>query len=97
MSINWRMNVVNGPLYGLMLTEDYFNGYMASNILCNIFSRFVTFVVLLSVRECFPGLASAQDHTYKLLEELYSETCIRRNRMGPKIFSTLDKFPHYTK
>jgi hypothetical protein len=28
---------------------------------------------------------------------LYSETCIRRNRMGPKIFSTLDKFPHYTK
>jgi hypothetical protein len=27
----------------------------------------------------------------------YSETCIRRNRMGPKIFSTLDKFPHYTK
>jgi hypothetical protein len=28
---------------------------------------------------------------------LYSETCIRRNRMGPKIFFTLDKFPHYTK
>jgi hypothetical protein len=28
---------------------------------------------------------------------IYSETCIRRNRMGPKIFSTLDKFPHYTK
>jgi hypothetical protein len=28
---------------------------------------------------------------------MYSETCIRRNRMGPKIFSTLDKFPHYTK
>jgi hypothetical protein len=28
---------------------------------------------------------------------LYNETCIRRNRMGPKIFSTLDKFPHYTK
>jgi hypothetical protein len=27
----------------------------------------------------------------------FSETCIRRNRMGPKIFSTLDKFPHYTK
>jgi hypothetical protein len=25
------------------------------------------------------------------------ETCIRRNRTGPKIFSTLDKFPHYTK
>jgi hypothetical protein len=23
----------------------------------------------------------------------YSETCIRRNRMGPKIFSTMDKFP----
>jgi hypothetical protein len=28
---------------------------------------------------------------------IYSETCIRRNRMGPKIFSTLDKLPHYTK
>jgi hypothetical protein len=28
---------------------------------------------------------------------IYSETCISRNRMGPKIFSTLDKFPHYTK
>jgi hypothetical protein len=28
---------------------------------------------------------------------IYSETCIRRNRMGPKMFSTLDKFPHYTK
>jgi hypothetical protein len=28
---------------------------------------------------------------------LYSETCIRQNHMGPKIFSTLDKFPHYTK
>jgi hypothetical protein len=27
----------------------------------------------------------------------YSETCIGRNRMGTKIFSTLDKFPHYTK
>jgi hypothetical protein len=27
----------------------------------------------------------------------YSETCIRRNRMGPKIFSTFDKFPRYTK
>jgi hypothetical protein len=30
-------------------------------------------------------------------ETKYSETCIRRNRKGPKIFSTLDKFPHYTK
>jgi hypothetical protein len=28
---------------------------------------------------------------------IYSETCIKRNRMGPKIFSTFDKFPHYTK
>jgi hypothetical protein len=28
---------------------------------------------------------------------IYSETCIRRNPKGPKIFSTLDKFPHYTK
>jgi hypothetical protein len=32
-----------------------------------------------------------------LINTKYSETCIRRNRMGPKIFSTLDKFPHYTK
>jgi hypothetical protein len=64
MSINWRMNAVNGPLYGLMLTADYFNSYMASNILCNIFRRFVTFVVLLSLRECFPGLASTVDYIY---------------------------------
>jgi hypothetical protein len=28
---------------------------------------------------------------------IYSETCIRQNRTGPKIFSTLEKFPHYTK
>jgi hypothetical protein len=34
---------------------------------------------------------------HKYFHTIYSETCIRRNRMGPKIFSTLDKFPHYTK
>jgi hypothetical protein len=38
----------------------------------------------------------------KLVSELYaiyihSKTCIRRNRTGTKIFSTLDKFPHYKK
>jgi hypothetical protein len=33
----------------------------------------------------------------KVEKTKYSETCIRWNRMGPKIFSTLDKFPHYTK
>lgn len=55
MSINWRMNVVNGPLYGLMLTRDYFDSYMRSNIFCNIFRHFVTFLVLLSRSECFQG------------------------------------------
>jgi hypothetical protein len=36
-------------------------------------------------------------HTAFIRNSKYSETCIRRNRMGPKIFSTLDTFPHYTK
>jgi hypothetical protein len=62
MYINWRMNVVNGPLYGLMLTGDYFDSYMGSNIFCNTFRHFVTFLVLLSVRECFPGLTSTQNY-----------------------------------
>jgi hypothetical protein len=50
-------------------------------------------------------LLNYQEHKYifkktiqtVFLHYLYSETCIRRNRKGPKIFSTLDKFPHYTK
>jgi predicted phage tail protein len=36
-------------------------------------------------------------YIYILKYTIYSETCMRRNRMGPNIFSTLDKFPHYTK
>ena len=26
---------------------------------------------------------------------IYSKTCSKRNRMGPRFFSTLDNFPHY--
>jgi hypothetical protein len=64
----------------------------------NVFSRRVYTTHLIKL---ISSLLSQRKFRISLEGEMstprYSETCIRRNRMGPKIFSTLDKFPHYTK